>query len=239
MAFVPYLVVATIGVDYGLPGQVSTRMTYGLIGARWIAPLLRTAVSIFQFAFQTLAGALAIVAVLDAWLGFSLPLVLVSLVFAALQVLVATLGFGPLKHLSRVALPLKVVVLGYALYLLMTHDAPNFSPGEVFSYSGSIGFAWAGIALWATAVSAAWLTMITDAADFSRYSSTRADMWIGTMGAALLGALLSASLGAYGARPRSVRPRIPSTWSPGSPPPAWCSSPSWSSWSSTTGRSTS
>lgn len=199
VAFVPYVVVATIGVDYGVPGQVSTRMTYGVIGSRWVASLLRVAVTTFQFAFQTIAGALAIVAVLDAWLGISLPLVPTSLVFAALQVLIATMGYGPLKHLSRIALPLKVIVLGYALYLLMTHDAPNFHPGEVFSFNGSSAIAWVGIAVWANSVAAAWLTMVTDAADFCRYSRTRADMWIGTMAAAILGALLSAVLGAYGA----------------------------------------
>ena len=33
MAMVFYVVMATIGVDYGIPGQVATRMTYGLRGA--------------------------------------------------------------------------------------------------------------------------------------------------------------------------------------------------------------
>jgi NCS1 nucleoside transporter family len=199
VAFVPYIIVATIGVDYGVPGQVSTRMTYGVIGSRWIASLLRVAVTTFQFAFQTIAGALAIVAVLQAWLGISLPLVPTSLVFAAFQVLVATMGYGPLKYLSRIALPLKVVVLGFALYLLMSHDAPGFHPSEVISFNGSSTLGWVGIAVWANSVAAAWLTMVTDAADFCRYSRTRADMWIGTMAAAILGALLSAVLGAYGA----------------------------------------
>lgn len=199
VAFVPYVVVATIGVDYGIPGQVSTRMTYGVIGARWVTSLLRTLVTIFQFAFQTIAGALAIVAIVVAWSGVNLPLVPVSLVFAALQVVVATVGYRPLKQLSRVALPLKIVVLGYALYMLMSHDAPGFHPSEAFAFAGSSGLAWAGIALWANSVAATWLTMVTDAADFCRYSRTRVDMWIGTLAAAIVGALLSALLGAYGA----------------------------------------
>jgi hypothetical protein len=37
--------------------------------SKWVTSLLRTVASIYWFAFQTLAGAPAIVAVLDKWLG--------------------------------------------------------------------------------------------------------------------------------------------------------------------------
>jgi NCS1 family nucleobase:cation symporter-1 len=48
-------------------------------------------------------------------------------------------------------------------------------------------------------MTAAWLTMITDAADFCRYTRSRKDMWWGTMLAGLLASGFSVSLGAYGA----------------------------------------
>lgn len=199
VAFTAYLVMATIGVDYGLPGQVATRMTYGIRGAKWIPSVLRTVASVVQFAFQTIAGALAISAVLSAPFGVEFSLVLVSLVFAVLQVAVAVVGYDSLKKLSRAAFPLKVVILGYICYLLMTHDAPGFAPGEVFSYGGTVGWKWAVFALWLNAVAGAWLSMITDAADFCRYSNSRPDMWVGTMSAAVVGAVFSAFIGAYGA----------------------------------------
>jgi hypothetical protein len=41
---------------------------------------------------------------------------------------------------------LKVVVLGFALYLLMSHDAPGFHPSEVISFNGSSTLGWVGIA---------------------------------------------------------------------------------------------
>jgi len=69
VAFGAYIVMATIGVDYGVPGQVATRMAYGLRGAKWGPSLLRTAASVYWFAFQTVAGSMAVVAVLDKWLG--------------------------------------------------------------------------------------------------------------------------------------------------------------------------
>jgi nucleobase:cation symporter-1, NCS1 family len=41
--------------------------------------------------------------------------------------------------------------------------------------------------------------MITDSADFCRYSRSRTDMWIGTLTASAAGTIISGSLGAYGA----------------------------------------
>jgi len=199
IAFGAYLVMATLGVDYGLPGQVSTRMAYGIRGAKWIPSAVRTISSIYWFAFQTLAGALGIVAVLNAWLGIKFSLITVSLVFAILQVVVALVGYDTLKNLSRAAFPVKIVILVYLCYLLMTNDAPNYAPGEVFAYTGTVGWKWAVFSLWVGSLTAAWLTMITDAADFCRYSSTRTDMWVGTMSAAVVGTIFSAFFGAYAA----------------------------------------
>jgi len=36
LATIAYTIVATVGVDYGLPGQVATRMVYGMRGAKWV-----------------------------------------------------------------------------------------------------------------------------------------------------------------------------------------------------------
>ncbi|HET6873079.1 MAG TPA: cytosine permease, partial [Sporolactobacillaceae bacterium] len=63
LAFGVYVIVATLGVDYGIPGQVGTRMAYGILGSKWVPSLLRTASSIYWFAFQTISGALGISAV--------------------------------------------------------------------------------------------------------------------------------------------------------------------------------
>ena len=199
IAFVAYIVMATLGVDYGLPGIVSTRMAFGVRGSQWIVSLLRTISSVYWFAFQTLAGALGIIAVLNAWFGVEFSLITVSLVFAVLQVSVALVGYEYVKHLSRVAFPLKLVILGYLIYLLATYNDPNYAPAAVFSYSGEVGWKWAVFALWTNSVAAAWFSQVTDAADYCRYSKSRTDMWIGTMGAALIGTLFAAFIGAYAA----------------------------------------
>jgi NCS1 nucleoside transporter family len=197
LAFTIYVIMATVGVDYGVPGQVATRMAYGLRGSKWIPSLVRTVASIYWFAFQTIAGALGITAVVRELWGVQLSVSLVSVVFAVLQVLVATVGYNSLKVLSRFAFPVKLIITGYLIYMLMTFDDPAFSPGAVFGWGGTVGWEWALVALWINTVASAWYSMVTDAADFCRYSRTRVDMWIGTLGAAVIGTAIATALGAY------------------------------------------
>ena len=39
LATIAYTIMATVGVDFGVPGQVSTRMAYGIRGAKWVPSL--------------------------------------------------------------------------------------------------------------------------------------------------------------------------------------------------------
>jgi nucleobase:cation symporter-1, NCS1 family len=194
-----YVTMATIGVDYGIPGQVATRAVYGLRGAGAIPSLLRVVASIFWFAFQTFAGASAIVEILAKVTGSTYPLVWVSVIFGLIQACVAVLGYGSLKVLSRVALPIKIVVLIYLFILFAHHDDPNFETAKVLSYAGAGNWTWVLLAGWLNVTISAWFTNIADAADFARYTRSRMDMWVGTFAAGALGALLSTALGAYGA----------------------------------------
>jgi NCS1 nucleoside transporter family len=197
VALVFYLIMATLGADYGLPGLVATRVVYGLRGAKLIPSLLRALVSVYWFAFQTFVGASAIVAVLAKITGITYPLIGVSVIFGLIQACVAVIGFGSLKVLARIALPIKVVLLAYFFVLFAHHDDPNFEPARVLSYPG--GWTWVLLAGWLNVAISGWLTNIADAADFARYTRSRTQVWLGTIAAGALGALLSTALGAYGA----------------------------------------
>ena len=197
IAVIPYTIMATVGVDYGLPGQVGTRMAYGLRGAKWIPSLIRTFASVYWFAFQTVAGSIALIAVLHRWTGSDFSLVSVSLVFALMQAFVAIVGYNSLKHLSRLALPLKLGILGYALYVMATNSDPNYAPTAVLSYAGGPKASWVLFVTWLNVLAANSLTMVTDSADFCRYTRGRWDMWWGTTAGKLGGAFFSAILGAY------------------------------------------
>ncbi len=196
IAFLAYLVMATVGVDHGIPGQTATRMAFGLRGAKLVPSTLRTIASIYWFGFQTVAGSLAIVAVLDRWTGTPHALLPISLAFGLLQALVAAFGYGSLRILSRIALPLKLAIMGWMLVTMATHPDPRFAPAAVFGFRGG---GWLLFVGWFNAAVATWLTMITDAADFCRYSRSRRDMWLGTLLAAGSGTLLVSTVGAYAA----------------------------------------
>jgi NCS1 nucleoside transporter family len=190
---------ATVGVDYGIPGQVATRAIYGLRGSKLIPSFLRSIASCYWFAFQTVIGATAICAVLEKLTGTSFSLILVSVLFGIVQAIVAIVGYDSLKALSRVALPVKLAMFVYLFVLLANQADPNFAPSAVLSFPGKSGWNWVIFVAWFNAAAAGWLTMITDSADFCRYSRSRADMWIGTLSASAIGTMISGSLGAYAA----------------------------------------
>jgi NCS1 family nucleobase:cation symporter-1 len=199
LATVAYTITATIGVDYGLPGQVATRMAYGVRGAKWVPSFLRTLASTYWFAFQTVAGSLAVVAILDRWTGRQFSLVTVSLIFAVLQAVVAIVGYDSLKQLSRLALPFKIVILSYALLVMARSGDPHFAPSQVLHYAGKPEAGWLLFVTWLNVTAAGSLTMVTDSADFCRYTRSRTDMWWGTLLGKVGGGCFAAILGAYGA----------------------------------------
>ena len=194
-----YVVMATVGVDYGIPGQVATRAVYGLRGSKVIPSFLRSIASCYWFAFQTVIGATAIVAVLTKLTGGTYSLIVVSVLFGLVQAIVAIVGYDSLKVLSRIALPVKLAMFVYLFVLLANQSDPNFAPSAVLSFPGKAGWDWVIFVAWFNAAAAGWLTMITDSADFCRYSRSRADMWIGTVSASAIGTMISGSLGAYAA----------------------------------------
>jgi NCS1 family nucleobase:cation symporter-1 len=193
-----YLVMATIGVDYGIPGQVATRMAYGIRGSRLVPSLLRSIASIYWFAFQTVAGSLAVRAVLENSLHLHLPLIPLTLGFGLLQVVVAAVGYGMLKRLSEIALPLKIFVLTWLLVAMTVHSQPAFAIKTVWAYGGH-GPQWPVGILWFNTALGGWLTVITDAADFCRYSKSRRQMWIATALGSFSGMTLATVIGAYAA----------------------------------------
>jgi nucleobase:cation symporter-1, NCS1 family len=164
-----------------------------------IPSFLRSIASCYWFAFQTVIGATAICAVLQKLTGTSYSLILVSVLFGIAQAVVAVVGYESLKSLSRVALPVKLAMFAYLFVLLANQSDPNFAPAAVWSFTGKSGWNWVIFVAWFNAAAAGWLTMITDSADFCRYSRSRKDMWIGTLSASAVGTMISGSLGAYAA----------------------------------------
>lgn len=199
IAFSAYIVMATVGVDYGITGQVACRMVFGIRGAKWLPSVMRTIASAYWFAMQTIVGAAVIVAIRHQWTGGSYSVVRTGLFLAALQVGLALVGYHWLKIISRFGLPVKVAGIVYLFWILAHGPGLSYRPSAALHFHAHTGWAWALGAVWLNSMTAAWLTMITDAADFCRYTRSRKDMWWGTMLAGFLASAFSVSLGAYGA----------------------------------------
>jgi len=169
LVFIGYSLLATIGAKYGVPGQVASRMAFGPIGAKLIVSVMRSIVSAYWFAWQTIAAALGLQVIIRAWTGSDVNLVFLSTVFAVLQAAVALTGWESLKWLTRTILPLKIIILGVVLISFLTSAAPEFSSTNIW---GKGSWDWVLIATFASTTAAGHLSMYTDSADLARYART-------------------------------------------------------------------
>lgn len=193
LGIVFFLVMARIGVDYGLTGQMACRATLGVRGGKWLTSPLRASCSIYWFAFQTQAGSLALMAVLQQGFGLSPPFWLIAFVFAGLQVLVSILGYRFLQGLFFWAFPIKMVCLLVLSVAIFQPDSLSHLAGTIFPENSK---QWLLAMTWFNAIFGGMLTIITDAADFTRYIRTRKALWQGGLCGAVLGVLLAAGFGA-------------------------------------------
>ena len=185
------LFMARIGVDYGITGQMACRVSLGYRGGKYVTSPLRVICSIYWFAFQTVAGGMAIQAILQ-WLAIDVGLIPVSLTFALLQVVVAVAGYDWLRHLFSWAFPIKLFCIVYLLLALadVTHwQAP---PLQL-----QLSTHWLLVIGWFNGILCSMLTLITDAADFTRYQYSLRKLWWGAITGSFIGVGLGAFIGAY------------------------------------------
>lgn len=196
VGFSVYLVAATVGSDYGIPGLVSMRSVFGIRGAA-VTSILRAISSIYWFAFQTVAAAIGISMVLQSLFHREFSLIWISVACAVLQLVVSMYGYHALAKLSRFAFVYKIIFSGVIVYLLMTYPEQGFAPSEVLTFAGSDHGQITLMAFWAIAWGTSWFSNFTDAADFCRYTKSRKEMWFGTIFAAIVGQLICSFIGGY------------------------------------------
>src|ERR1700691_4913975 len=126
IAFSAYVVMATVGVDYGITGQVACRMVFGIQGAKWLPSIMRTIASAYWFAMQTIVGATVFVAIAHQWTGGRFSVVRAGLILASVQVLLALVGYQWLKLISRFSLPVKVAGIVYLFWVLEHGPGVNY-----------------------------------------------------------------------------------------------------------------
>jgi cytosine permease len=192
------IVIAQVGVDYGLTGQVAMRATFGQWGARGLTSPYRMIAAAYWFAAQALAGAFGIQAIVRGLTDYELPLVPVALVLAAVQAILAVIGFDLLRHFVRVMLPLMAVFTGAVVALFLTADDPAYSVSRVFE-SPDQSLTWLGFATFLTVMWGTQLTFVTSVADFCRYAKSRRHMHVGILAGTFVGSFVASWVGAYAA----------------------------------------
>ncbi|GED99827.1 cytosine permease [Gordonia spumicola] len=196
IGFSVYLIAATVGSDYAIPGLVSMRAIFGIRGAA-ITSILRALSSIYWFAFQTVAASLGIAMVLHRLFDRDFSLIWISVGCAVLQLVVSMYGYHALAKLSRFAFVYKLIFSCVIIVMLMTFPEDGYAPSEVLRFAGSDHGQITLMAFWAFAWGTSWFTNFTDAADFCRYTKSRKEMWLGTLLAAIVGQLICSFIGGY------------------------------------------
>lgn len=192
------VIVAQVGCDYGIPGQVSLRAFLGVWGARVLSSGYRTLAALYFFAAQAVVASFALRALFEALAGIHLRVVPVSVGLAAVQALLAVLGFDVLRWVTRVVLPIGVAFVGVVVGLYVTSDDPRFAVHRVFA-SPDQHLTWRGVAGYLTLMIGSQLTFLPSVADFTRYTRSRRDMRIGVIGAVTLAMVVTTFVGGFAA----------------------------------------
>ena len=198
LAYAVMIPIAEVGVDYGLSGQVANRAFLGFWGARLLSSPYRVIAATYWFAAQAIAAGYAIQAVVQAMGGGKPPLIPISLGVAAFHATLAVLGFDVMRWLVKVVLPISLIFVGVIVALYVSTDQPKFQVGRVFD-SPDQHVTWVGFAGVVTLMAGSTLTLVTNVADFCRYTPTHRDVRIGLAGSAVAAVIVDTFVGGYAA----------------------------------------
>ncbi len=115
----------SLGTRHGIPAAVGFRATYGTLGSSLIISSIRWLTNIYWFALQAIATAMGIAAILNAWLGWDVNTMGLTLTIALIHITLAAVGFGAIQRISRMIWPFGVFPCLLIIYLLATSGRPS------------------------------------------------------------------------------------------------------------------
>src|SRR5439155_1964082 len=163
IAFAALVVIAQVGVDYGLPGQVALRATLGYWGARLLSSPYRVVAATYWFAAQALAASYAAQALLQGLAGWHPRLVPTALVIAVIEGVLAIVGFDVMRLFVKVVLPLALVFTCTLAALYLASDNPHYAVSHVWHSPGR-HWTWVGFATWVSVLMGSTLSYVTNIA---------------------------------------------------------------------------
>lgn len=190
------LIMAGIGCDYGVPGQVATRSAFGVRGSKIWCSLTRVLSSVYNFSFQNIVGCLSIHELIKTYFKYDLHFSIIIAIFGVVQVFVGVVGYDLLKKLSFIFTPLKLAAMAYLAWNIL-----HLSPSGAVKTAPTLNFTVSCLLLlvtWVDVYLSVWLTLIPDAADFTRHSNNKKIIRISILLSVLCGSFIASSFGALG-----------------------------------------
>ncbi|ARM75419.1 cytosine permease [Acidianus manzaensis] len=175
-----------IGAKWGIPYPTAVRPMFGIKGAR-IPVIIRAISALFWFALQTYIGGTIINAVLGiffpAWnslttnvIGMPENIAISMLIFWSLNVLVLFRGMNEIKDFELIIGPIIMITIGglFVYSLSLSHGL-----GPLFAVKGYEAPTISNILLAVSSFAAAYSTLALNIPDFTRFSKSQKDQFIG------------------------------------------------------------
>jgi cytosine permease len=161
-----------MGVRYGIPSMVVCRSVFGHPAGDWIPSLLVLISGIGWFAVQAELCGIAIDQVFVSF-GFSNQTLFI-IVAGLLTSTTAVVGYGAIKRLSRVSIPLLILLCIWMTWIILSrygfYNLINYSPTREASFGTTVDWVVGGLAEGCLLAS-----------DYSRYAKSYKASWIGCM----------------------------------------------------------
>jgi cytosine permease len=181
--------------DLGRPTTVIFSRCFGTRGSGIAVGLILVISCTGWFAFQTYVCASSFVAILNTYLGFNFPLWLSCLIWGIAMFITSVCGFGFIKILNIISVPLLIVILVYAvIYILQQPGAADnimsYIPPTPMPFITGLTFTVSGFAVGAVICG-----------DYTRYAKSRIDTalssFIGVIPLGVLTLVIGAMLAIY------------------------------------------
>lgn len=176
LAFFLVAVMSLPGARYGIPGQYAIRSILGVKGSQYITSPIRTLISIYWFAAQTVGGALILQYLLAEFFSISVPYIYLALFLGLLMSILAVVGFEAVKNFTRMFIPLLIIGIFAMIYVFLAPGSTklayvwqspeaNNTLGAFFTYM-SLAFA-------------QHVSSLTSSSDLTRYARSQRDGFYG------------------------------------------------------------
>ncbi|WP_338324898.1 purine-cytosine permease family protein [Metabacillus mangrovi] len=195
-AFILVSFLSLPGSVSGLPAQYAIRSMIGTRLGRFAASPIRSLISLYWFAVQTIGGTWMLLEGFKRFGSASLPFPVLAAGLGAVMIAITIVGFHAVKKATVYFLPFLLAGEGIIAYLYFTTD--EALPASAGAYSAETGSAGA-MMLFGSLVFVQYAAGVSASADMTRYAKSPGHGFWGMLAGNFAGFALTAFLGIYSA----------------------------------------